>query len=108
MAALTEPAIGFTKLALLFFYYHLFWPNLATRVGSLIGIVAVTIIYTTLFFMFIFMEVTQTVALNKSIGILNVFTDFYILLLPLPAVLNLQLASNKKIGLIILFSTGLL
>lgn len=46
-------------------------------------------------------------AVNLVGGIFNVVTDFYILILPLPAVWSLQLPTRKKIGVSAIFLTGL-
>ncbi|KAI9794955.1 MAG: hypothetical protein M1833_007329 [Piccolia ochrophora] len=40
-------------------------------------------------------------------SIVNVVTDFYILVLPLPLIWNLQLRAQKKIGLTLVFMLGL-
>lgn len=37
----------------------------------------------------------------------NVVTDFYILILPIPCVLDLQLGRRRKIGIILIFGSGL-
>ena len=44
----------------------------------------------------------------KGEGVINVFSDFYLLLVPIPAVLSLQLPLRKKIGVIAWLMTGLL
>ena len=41
-------------------------------------------------------------------GIFNVVSDFYILILPIPVVLQLRLPLKKKIGVSAIFMTGLL
>ncbi|MCJ1466364.1 hypothetical protein MMC07_004983 [Pseudocyphellaria aurata] len=46
-------------------------------------------------------------AISYSVGIFNVVTDFYLLILPLPAVWSLQLPIRKKIGVSAIFLTGL-
>ncbi|KAI0474458.1 hypothetical protein F4859DRAFT_514990 [Xylaria cf. heliscus] len=107
LADITELSIGSTKLALLLFYYRLFWPNLYTRIGIFIGIAFVVAVYGSLFFLFVFLEVMKTTGANKTIAIVNVLSDFYILFLPITAVLQLQLTRKKKLGLVALFSTGL-
>ncbi|KAL8935170.1 MAG: hypothetical protein Q9216_005556 [Gyalolechia sp. 2 TL-2023] len=38
----------------------------------------------------------------------NIFTDFYMLFLPIPAVLGLQMPTKKKIGVLAIFGTGLI
>lgn len=108
MAAMTEPAIGFTKLALMLFYYRLFSRHFATRMGIFCGIAIVVPVYTTLFFLFLFLGTSSQTAANKAMAVFNVISDFGLLILPLPAVLGLNLPFKKKAGLVVLFSTGLL
>lgn len=43
-----------------------------------------------------------------SAGALNVVTDFMVMSLPVPHILKLQLAMRKKLGLLLMFSLGLL
>lgn len=105
---MTEPAIGFTKLTLMLFYYRLFSRHLSTKVGILGGIVIVVPVYTTLFFLFLFLGTASQTAANKAMAVFNVISDFGLLILPLPAVWGLNLPMKKKIGLVGLFSTGLL
>ncbi len=45
--------------------------------------------------------------LNTWPGIFNILSDFYILVIPLPAVWGLQLPTRKKIGISAMFLTGL-
>lgn len=108
MAAVTEPAIGLTKAALMLFYYRIFSRHFATKLGIFAGLAFVVPLYATLFFLFIFLDTTATTTTNKAMAVLNVVSDFYVLALPLPAVLGLKMQARKKIGLVALFSTGLL
>lgn len=41
-------------------------------------------------------------------GTINLLSDFYLLVVPIPAVLALQLPKKKKIGVIAIFMTGFL
>lgn len=41
-------------------------------------------------------------------GLFNIFSDFYLLVLPLPAIWHLQIPIGKKVGIIMMFLTGLL
>ena len=43
-----------------------------------------------------------------AVGYFNLITDFYILLLPISGVIRLQLPKRRKIGVILIFMTGLL
>lgn len=39
-------------------------------------------------------------------GFVNVLTDWYLLIIPIPAVMHLQISRSKKIGLLAMFVTG--
>jgi hypothetical protein len=41
-------------------------------------------------------------------GIFGVISDFYILIIPLPAVLKLQIRKKQKLGVLLIFSSGVL
>ena len=43
-----------------------------------------------------------------SAGVLNLVTDFMVMSLPIPHILKLQLAWRRKLGLILMFSLGIL
>ena len=43
------------------------------------------------------------VVMNATV---NVVTDFYILLLPIPCVLSLQMSSKRKVGILLVFAGG--
>ena len=45
-------------------------------------------------------------AMILSIGIMNVLSDVYLLILPLPVILGLQLPKMKKLGVLAIFLTG--
>lgn len=40
--------------------------------------------------------------------VVNIVTDIYVLILPIPRVLNLQLNIKRKLGLLLVFAGGLL
>ncbi|KAL9038259.1 MAG: hypothetical protein Q9180_003244, partial [Flavoplaca navasiana] len=44
--------------------------------------------------------------LNTWPGLFNILSDFYLLILPLPAVWRLQLPTRKKLGICGMFLTG--
>ena len=39
-------------------------------------------------------------------GVIGILIDLYLLILPLPAVLNIQMSTAKKLGVLIVFMTG--
>ena len=108
MADITEPSLGFTKLALLLLYYRLFSPDPIVKLAIIAGIVFIVTCYTSLLFLFIFLSTAKTVPLNKTMAVLNVLTDAYIFVLPMYSVLKLYLPKRKKIGLAVVFASGAL
>lgn len=46
--------------------------------------------------------------IKMAIGGANILTDFVIMVMPLPLVLKLHLGRAQKIGLMLVFSTGIL
>ena len=45
--------------------------------------------------------------LSTTIAAVNIISDLYLLILPLPAIWGLQLARKKKIGISLIISTGM-
>lgn len=50
---------------------------------------------------------SQNKPLNVALGVVNIFSDFFILIVPLPAVWSLQLPTKKKVGISAIILTGL-
>jgi hypothetical protein len=46
--------------------------------------------------------------IKMATGAINILTDLIVVLMPLPLVMQLQLAKSQKIGLCLVFSTGFL
>lgn len=40
-------------------------------------------------------------------SVINVFTDFYVLLIPIPRLLRLQVSQRRRVGLLLTFLSGL-
>lgn len=74
----------------------------------LAGIVFCFVAYTTAMFCYIFIDPIRLLKVSNAIGAFNVFSDIYILCLPIMAVSNLQLPTRKKIGVIMIFLSGIL
>ena len=49
----------------------------------------------------------RTVTFSLFSASFNIVTDFYILLLPIPAVMGLQMPTKRKVGVLAIFATGL-
>ncbi|KAM0794235.1 hypothetical protein BDR22DRAFT_895349 [Usnea florida] len=121
------PGVFFIKLSILLQYLRIFVPN---RKGNLALFVAVQICIWSIFsysviylFLNIFMcdpreklwdplistgHCYNTSASWESSGILNVVSDFAILLLPMPCLWRLQIPMRNKILIMGVFATGLL
>lgn len=118
------PAVFFAKLSLFLLYLRLFRPSQWTKILIYFGIVTTFAYYTATTVTFgvlciprpgeSWMESDFSPSCRKSIvmtyiqGVFNVVSDFYLLLLPVPVVWNLQMPLRKKIGVLTIFMTGLL
>ena len=54
------------------------------------------------------LECKRSVTYSLFTASFNIVTDFYMLFLPIPAVLGLQMPGKRKIGVLAIFGTGLL
>ena len=73
----------------------------------LAGMVFCFVSYTILMFAYIFLGLEAELFVDDMVGALNLASDIYILCLPVTAVSGLQLPSRKKVGIILIFLTGL-
>lgn len=115
------------KLSLLLFLYRIFKVDLTFRVLSwIIGLVLV--IWTTVSLLlrtFACKPIKASFVLSVQLdpatkcpikaydvnnihGICNIITDFALLLMPLPMVWKLQISGKKKLGVFVVFGTGVL
>ena len=94
------------KLSLLLLYLRIFAPDKAARYLIYIGVVICVSAYTTLMFLTIFVDVDTLIKTNIALGIVNFVTNVYILCVAIAAVSKLQLSTQKKIGVILIFMTG--
>ena len=117
------PAMTFAKLTFFLMYLQIFWPLRWLRACVYIGIAATTIFYlgAEIFWL---VEMTpshgQTFASRAAspeefrVLLLSVPTsavglgiDLYLLILPITAVAQLQLPTRRKVGVILIFLTGI-
>ena len=120
---LPTPIILFTKLTFLILYLQLFRPIRALRICIYAGMIFTLGFYgsvTVATFYFVtprrgqpfspdaFYGSLGEKAMNMAIpiSVVSVVTDFYILIVPIVAVLRLQLVKKRKIGLCLVFGTG--
>ena len=116
------PALGLIKFSLFLQYYFLFrplrWIRISVWTGgtvSAVFYVAVTIIACVLDSPWPG-ESLQEALLSRHafvwaqfaipIGVVGMLVDWYLLILPIPAIWNLQVSPSKKLGVLIIFMTG--
>ncbi|KAL8927609.1 MAG: hypothetical protein Q9172_001319 [Xanthocarpia lactea] len=110
------------KLSLLSLYLEAFRPNQKLRYAIYFGIVFVTLFYTGTFIAFCVLaiprpgqtligtilsdDVASLIPISVAQAGVNVASDFYIFILPIPGVVQLQMPMKKKIGICAIFATG--
>ncbi|KAI9375556.1 hypothetical protein BJX61DRAFT_549254 [Aspergillus egyptiacus] len=112
--------VGFTKISILLLYRRLF-PLSRIRIGIWIGIIMIGTLYGA-FIIISGVNIAKCVTVSPNISpfcdfvhlglviwqaAFNVVTDFYLVILPLPRILRLQISTKRKIGLCITFASGL-
>ncbi|KAL3431899.1 hypothetical protein BDV09DRAFT_198257 [Aspergillus tetrazonus] len=110
----------FAKVSILFLYKRIF-PLRREIVASWIGIIADAIMYTFCISMAIG-SVVKCAGLEDTddaycrfiagpmviiVSVINVVTDVYVLILPVPRLLKLQVTTRRKVGLLLVFASGL-
>ena len=102
------PTMLSLKLSLLLLYLRIFAPDKVTRYLIYFGMTFCFLAYTVLMFFNIFSEVETVIDTNKALGAVNLFSDVYILCVPTTAISKLQLSVKKKIGVMLVFMTGIM
>ena len=118
------PAIFFAKVSILLLYLRIFAPNRPTKYLIYFGIIINFIWYTIVFVLVAYnciprpsqtwIEGTTSPLCQDAAkriyvqSIFNVISDFYILIIPIPVVWSLQMPTAKKVGVSLIFMTGLL
>ena len=116
------PTIAMAKLSLLLLYLEVFGPRTKLRYATYFGIFFVVVCYAGFFVAYCALAIPRPgqnlIAFMYSKGIasllplavaqgaVNIASDFYIFLLPIPGVLQLQMPTKKKIGICAIFMTG--
>ena len=117
-----SPTILMAKLSLLWLYLEVFGPNPKIRYSIYLGILFVTLFYTGTFIAFCVLAIPRpgqsllSIILSKGValamplsiiqGAVNVASDFYIFILPIPGVLQSQFPLKWKIGICATFAAG--
>ena len=95
------------KLSLLWLYHRIFHPIKVTRYLIYAGMTFCTGAYISIMFVNVFATINTLIVANKTLGVVNFVSDVYILFVPLTAVAKLQLSTKRKIGIIMVFMTGI-
>lgn len=124
IAILPAPAFLFLKVTFFIIYRQVFGPMRWMRISASIGAIITTLFYTSMSVCSIVFTTPRKgetwlyhatgplERLNVRFAIpqscINLVLDLYILILPIVAVAKLQMAPRRKIGIILIFLTGLL
>jgi len=92
----------------LLLYFRLFSPDKVFKYLILAGIAVCFAVYTAGMFCYIFLNPWLLPKVNDAMGAFNVFSDIYILCLPITAVARLRLPRVKKFGVMLIFLSGIL
>lgn len=119
---MVTPALGLIKFSLFIQYYLLFrplrWVRISVWIGATISAVFYFAVTITAFVLRSpwpgesFLEDTlswhylEFPQFSIPTGVIGVLVDWYLLILPIPAVLNLQMSTARKLGILIVFMTG--
>ncbi|KAI9656910.1 MAG: hypothetical protein M1821_003549 [Bathelium mastoideum] len=117
-----NPALGLIKLSLFIQFYSLFYPLRYVRLCVYIGAPLLVAYYAsvtiTAFALgspwpgesllddFLSWHYKKFSQFSIPTGVIGIIVDWYLLILPMPAVWSLQLSSAKKIGVMLVFMTG--
>lgn len=117
-SAFYGPTMFFTKLSIFILYYRIFNPSKTMRYLIYFGIGFNFVYYTIYLFIYSFYCPNtskkaptcshEVKLISVATSAINVVSDFYILLIPLGAISNLQLPKKRKLGLFAIFFTGFL
>ncbi|KAI1425600.1 hypothetical protein F5Y12DRAFT_714095 [Xylaria sp. FL1777] len=115
------PLILAIKLCVLFGYLRIFSVDRLTKWGIWIGIVVISIFYIVSFFLVLFRCIPVEASWNPTvkgrclsyaafldaIGVFNIISDFYILLLPLRPIFSLNMGIARHLRIASIFGLGL-
>ncbi|KAL8648062.1 MAG: hypothetical protein Q9226_006157 [Calogaya cf. arnoldii] len=124
LEAIYGPFVWMIKISLFFLYRQLFHPKQYFLYLVWAGVIVSGLFYwssliaavalcaprgdETYIMAFASARCGKTKGLAVVMGVFNVLSDLYLLVIPIPPVLGLHLQPRKKIGLLILFATGIL
>lgn len=116
------PALGLIKSSLFIQYYSLFWPLRWVRISVWIGATISTIFYIvcaiagfilnspwpgeSMLEDILSQHYSTFSRFSPAIGVVGMLVDLYLLILPIKAVMGLNMRTSKKVGLAVVFLTG--
>lgn len=119
---MVTPALGFIKLSLFILYYQLFrtlrWLRICVLVGAPISAAFYVAVTITAFVLnspwpgesfleaILSWHYLKFAEFSIPTGVIGMLVDWYLLILPIPAVLGLHMSTAKKLGVLIVFMTG--
>lgn len=119
---MATPALGLIKSSLFIQYYLLFQPLRWLRISVWIGVtISATFYVAVSITAFVlnspwpgesFLEdilswhYLKFAQFSIPTGVIGMLVDWYLLILPIPAVLALQMSTARKLGVLIIFMTG--
>lgn len=114
-------AMGFTKLSILLLYLKLLAPGMKLRF-AVYGILAFVASYTVALELSLLFACNPIIKLYHSYlrgscsiniiahaltqGILNIISDFFIIIVPIPMVWSMHMSTKQKVGVVGIFATG--
>ncbi|KAL8992609.1 MAG: hypothetical protein Q9169_006965 [Polycauliona sp. 2 TL-2023] len=118
------PSLGLIKSSLFIQYYTLFWPLRWVRISVWIGATVSTLFYAacaiaafvlnspwpgeSMLDALLSWHYSAFSRFSVAIGVVGMLVDLYLLILPIKAVMGLNMRASKKIGCAIVFLTGTL
>jgi hypothetical protein len=119
---MVTPALGLIKLSLFIQHYLLFRPFRWVRISVWIGATLSAVFYIAVTITAFVLEspwpgetllddilsshYLKFAQFSVPIGVIGMLVDWYLLILPIPAVSTLQMSTAKKLGVLIVFMTG--
>lgn len=119
---MVTPALGLIKCSFFIQYYQIFrplrWVRISVWIGATISAVFYVAVTVTAFVMespwpgesllegvlsWHYLKFSQ---FSIPTGVIGILVDWYLLILPIPAVWNLKMSISKKLGVLIIFMTG--
>lgn len=120
--SLYAPVMFLIKLTLFLLYLHIFSRLRWLRYLVWVGIISTALFYGSMTIIysvictpskgqsyleaFLSPQCSKASDISLAAGLFNMFSDIYLLVIPIPAVWSLQLERRRKLGVLIIFATG--